>query len=69
MIPNIDLVNIMITFKKTFDYYATNEDLVSFVYGIVEALIGDLDDEIEVDITEDDNNRQLTVKILNQVLN
>ncbi|MBT4062836.1 MAG: hypothetical protein HON33_05465 [Flavobacteriaceae bacterium] len=59
----------MITFKKTFDYYATNEELDSFVYGIVEALIGDLDDEIEVDITEDDNNRQLTVKILNQVLN
>ena len=59
----------MITYKKTFDYYATNEELDSFVYGIVEALIGDLDDEIEVDITEDDNNRQLTVKILNQVLN
>ena len=59
----------MITFKKTFDYYATNEELDTFVYGIVEALIGDLDDEIEVDITEDDNNRQLTVKILNQVLN
>ena len=59
----------MITYKKKFDYYATNEELDSFVYGIVEALIGDLDDEIEVDITEDDNNRQLTVKILNQVLN
>ena len=59
----------MITYKKTFDYYATNEELDSFVYSIVEALIGDLDDEIEVDITEDDNNRQLTVKILNQVLN
>ena len=59
----------MITFKKKFDFYATNEELDSFVYGIVEALIGDLDDEIEVDITEDDNNRQLTVKILNQVLN
>ena len=59
----------MITYKKKFDFYATNEELDSFVYSIVEALIGDLDDEIEVDITEDDNNRQLTVKILNQVLN
>ena len=59
----------MITYKKKFDYYATNEELDSFVYGIVEALIGDLDDEIEVDITQDDNHRQLTVKILNQVLN
>ena len=38
----------MITYKKTFDYYATNEELDSFVYSIVEALIGDLEDEIEV---------------------
>ena len=59
----------MITYKKAFDYYATNEELDCYVYSIVEALIGDLDDEIEVDITQDDNHRHLTVKILNQVLN
>jgi len=59
----------MITYKKKFDYYATNEELDSYVYSIVEALIGDLDDEIEVDITQYDNHRYLTVKILNQFLN
>ena len=58
----------MITYKKTFDYYATNEELDSFVYGIVEALIGDLDDEIEVDITEDDNHRYVTLNIFDSVL-
>ena len=58
----------MITYKKTFDYYATNEELDFFVYSIVEALIGDLDDEIEVDITEDDNHRYVTLNILNGTL-
>ena len=58
----------MITYKKTFDYYATNGELDSFVYSIVEALIGDLDDEIEVDITEDDNHRYVTLKIIDRVL-
>ena len=58
----------MITYKKTFDFYATNEELDFFVYSIVEALIGDLDDEIEVDITEDDNHRYISVNILNRVL-
>ena len=58
----------MITYKKKFDYYATNEELDKFVYSIVEALIGDLDDEIEVDITQDDKHRYITVNILNRVL-
>ena len=59
---------LMITFKKKFDFYATNEELDSFVYSIVEALIGDLDDEIEVDITQDDNHRYISVNILDKVL-
>ena len=58
----------MITYKKTFDYYATNKELDFYVYSIVETLIGDLDDEIEVDITEDDNHRYVTLKIFDRVL-
>jgi len=58
----------MITYKKTFDFYATDTELDSYVYNIVEALIGDLDDEIEVDITEDDNHRYVTLKIIDRVL-
>ena len=58
----------MITYKKKFDYYATNKELDFYVYSIVEALIGDLDDEIEVDITEDDNHRYVTLNIFGRVL-
>ena len=58
----------MITYKKTFDFYATDTELDSYVYNIVEAFIGDLDDEIEVDITEDDNHRYVTLKIIDRVL-
>ena len=58
----------MKTYKKTFDFYATDTELDSYVYSIVEALIGDLDDEIEVDITEDDNHRYVTLKIIDRVL-
>ena len=58
----------MITYKKTFDFYATDGELDSYVYNIVEALIGDLDDEIEVDITEDNNHRYVTLKIIDRVL-
>ena len=58
----------MITYKKTFDFYATNKELDFYVYSIVETLIGDLDDEIEVDITEDDNHRYVTLKIFDRVL-
>ena len=58
----------MITYKKKFDYYATNKELDFYVYSIVETLIGDLDDEIEVDITEDDNHRYVTLKIIDRVL-
>ena len=58
----------MKTYKKTFDFYATDTELDSFVYAIVEALIGDLDDEIEVDITQDNNHRYISVNILDKVL-
>ena len=44
----------MITYKKTFDFYATDGELDSYVYSILETLIGDLDDEVQVAVTEDD---------------
>jgi len=59
---------LMITIKKTFDFYATDGELEYYVYSIVETLIGDLDDEIEVDITENDNHRYITLNIMNGVL-
>ena len=58
----------MITYKKTFDFYATDGELDSYVYGIVETLIGDLDDEVQVAVTEDDDHRYVTLNIFDRVL-
>ena len=48
----------MITYKKTFDYYATDGELDSYVHSILETLIGDLDDD----------HRYVTLKIFDSVL-
>ena len=58
----------MITYKKTFDFYATDGELVSYVHSILETLIGDLDDEVQVAVTEDDDHRYVTLNIFNSVL-
>ena len=50
-------------------FLSSNAYAFNYLFDLGLSSPGDLDDEIEVDITEDDNNRQLTVKILNQVLN
>ena len=58
----------MITFKKTFDYYATDGELDAYVHSILETLIGDLDDDIQVTVEEDDDHRYVTLNILDRVL-
>ena len=58
----------MITYKKIFDFYATDGELDSYVYSILETLIGDLDDEVQVAVTEDDDHRYVTLNIFDRVL-
>ena len=58
----------MITYKKTFDFYATDGELDSYVHSILETLIGDLDDEVQVAVTEDDDHRYVTLNIFDRVL-
>ena len=58
----------MITFKKTFDYYATDGELDSYVHSMLETLIGDLDDDVQVAVEEDDDHRYVTLKIFDSVL-
>ena len=58
----------MITFKKTFDFYATDGELDTYVHSILETLIGDLDDDVQVAVTEDDGHRYVTLNILDRVL-
>ena len=47
----------MITFKKTFDYYATDVELDVFVNNIFDAIIGDPEADVEVYADSDTDNR------------
>ena len=58
----------MITFKKTFDFYATDGELDTYVNNMFEAVVGDLDPMIEVDFNGDSDHRYVNFKILDQVL-
>ena len=49
-------------------FYATDGKLDSYVYSILETLIGDLDDEVQVAVTEDDDHRYVTLNIFDRVL-
>ena len=59
----------MITFKKTFDFYATDGELDVFVNNIFDAVVGDLDPMIEVEFYGDTDHRYVTLNILDKVLN
>ena len=54
----------MITFKKTFDFYATDVELDAFVNNIFDTIIGD----VEVEVDSDTDHRYVAVNILDKVL-
>tara|TARA_B110000196_G_scaffold309955_1_gene312207 strand:+ start:666 stop:845 length:180 start_codon:yes stop_codon:yes gene_type:complete len=58
----------MITFKKTFDYYATDGELDTYVNNMFDAVMGDLDPKIEVEFDGDSDHRYVTLNILDKVL-
>jgi hypothetical protein len=58
----------MITFKKTFDYYATDGELDTYVNNMFDAVMGDLDPKIEVEFDGDSDHRYVEFKILDKVL-
>ena len=58
----------MITYKKTFDFYARDEELFSFVRNMLEVLEGDIEPKIEVEFEGDLDHRYVNFKILDQVL-
>ena len=68
---NLDCIhnlNKMITFKKTFDYYATDNELGDYITLMADVVIGDVDPQIEFDVESDDHHRYVTVNILDKVL-
>ena len=58
----------MITFKKTFDFEATDGELDIYVNNMFDAVVGDLDPMIEVDFDSDSDHRYVNFKILDKVL-
>ena len=58
----------MITFKKKFDYYATDNELGDYISSMVDVVEGDIDPQIEFDVESDDHHRYVIVNILNQAL-
>ena len=58
----------MITFKKIFDFYATDKELGNYISSMLEIVEGDIDPEIDFDVGSDDQHRYVIVNILNQVL-
>jgi len=58
----------MITFKKTFDYYAIDNELGNYISSMLEVVEGDIDPQIEFDVESDDQHRYVIVNILDKVL-
>ena len=58
----------MITFKKTFDFYATDNELGNYISSMLEVVEGDIDPQIEFDVESDDEHRYVIVNILDKVL-
>ncbi len=58
----------MITFKKTFDFYATDNELGNYISSMLEVVEGDIDPQIEFDVESDDEHRYVTLNILDKVL-
>ena len=58
----------MITFKKTFDFYATDKELVNYISSMLEVVEGDIDPQIEFDVDSDSDHRYVRLNILDKVL-
>ena len=58
----------MITFKKTFDFYATDVELDVFVHNVFDTIIDDPEADVEVWVNRDTDHRYVTVNILDKVL-
>ena len=58
----------MISFKKKFDFYATDNELSNYISSMLEVVEGDVDPQIEFDVESDDHHRYVIVNILDKVL-
>jgi len=58
----------VIIFKKTFDYYATDNELGDYISLMTDVMEGDIDPKVEVDVESDSDHRYVIINILDKVL-
>ena len=58
----------MIIFKKTFDYYATDNELGDYISLMTDVMEGDIDPKVEVNVESDSDHRYVIINILDKVL-
>ena len=58
----------MKTFKKVFNFYATDVVLDNYIHSILRGPEVDPEDEIEVSVDRDNYNCYVTLKVFNRVL-
>ena len=58
----------MKSYKKKFNFYATDEELDTFVYSMLSEPNSDPDDDIEVIFDRDSDHRYVTLKVFDRVL-
>ena len=60
--------NLMITFKKKFDFCATDNELGDYITYMADVMVGDIDPQIEFDVESDEHHRYVIVNILDKAL-
>ena len=58
----------MITFKKTFDFCATDKELGDYISFMTDVMVGDIDPQIEFDVESDESNRYVIINVLDKSL-
>ena len=58
----------MKTFKKTFDFYLTDDEIDNYVHIILQSPEVDPEDEIDIDLDRDDDNTHITLKVFDRCL-
>ena len=59
----------MKTFKKTFDFYVSDNEIDNYIHTILQSPEVDPEDEIDVSIDRDDYNCNVILSVFDRVLN
>ena len=58
----------MITFKKTFNFYASDNELSDYIRFMSDVMTGDVDPNVEIDVESDSDHRYVIFTIFDKLL-